>query len=293
MQPANFSRERRCCQLRPPMSKSPSNSGQQNARLERAGLALRMQDFAEAERLAGEVLKAERGNLAAAVILGQALLATNRAAEAVAPLERAARRANDAGVETLLATALAASGRIQDALDRLQKATTRRPAYVPAFIEYARQFGRAMKLDDAIAVATAGLALAPDVIELKVELARLLIVSNERARARTLLLQAQAAAPAHPDVLAELARVMLLDGEYAAAAELYRRTLAVRPDAMTRANFALCLLELNERNAAEAQLREVVRGSPQLFGRAIASMTVSSHGRFFMRPSAAAKFLQA
>ena len=275
------------------MPKSSPSSGPQNAKLGRAALALRMQDFAEAERLAGDVLKAERGNIAAAVILGQALLATNRANEAVAPLERAARRAGDAGIETLLATALAASGRSQDALDRLQQATTRRPAHAPAFIEHARQLGRAMKVDDAIAVAAAGLALMPEVVELKVELARLLVVSNERARARGLLLQAKAAAPGHPDVLAELARVMVLDGEYADAAELYRRTLAVRPDAITRANFALCLLELNDRDGAEAQLREVVRGTPQLFGRAVSSMAVSSHGRFFMRPSMAAAFLNA
>jgi tetratricopeptide (TPR) repeat protein len=221
------------------------------------------------------------------------LLAMGRALEAVPPLERAVRRAEDAGIETLLASALTASGRLPDALERLQQAITRRPAYPPAFIEYARQLGRAMKVDDAIAVAAAGLALAPHVIELQVELARLLVVSNERGRARTLLLQAQAAAPGHPDVLGELARIMLLDGEYAAAADFYRRALAARPDAMTRANFALCLLELNDRNAAETQLREVVRDSPQLFGRAVSSMAVSSHGRFFMRPSLAAKFLKA
>ncbi len=270
------------------MPKAPSPH-QQN--LDRAALALRMRDFAVAERLAGDVLKAERGNAAAAVLLGQTLLATGRAGEAVAPLERAARRTEDAGIETLLASALAASGRIQEALDRLQQAVTRRPAYPPAFIEYARQLGRAMKLDDAIAAAEAGLALLPHVFELKLELARLLVLSNARARGRTLLVEAQAAAPGHPEILAELARLMVLDGEYAEAADAYRRVLAVRPDAMTRANFALCLLELNQRDAAEAQLREVVRESPQLFGRAVSSMVVSSHGRFFMRPSAAAKFL--
>lgn len=273
------------------MPKVPSPP-QQNAKLERAALALRMRDFAVAERLAGDVLKAERGNVAAAVLLGQAMLATGRAGEAVAPLERAARRSEDAGIETLLATALAAAGQIQEAFDRLHRATTRRPAYAPAFIEYARQLGRAMKVDDAIAAAEAGLALMPHVVELKLELARLLVMSNERARGRKLLVEAQATAPGHPEILAELARLMVLDGEYADAAETYRRALAVRPDAITRANFALCLLELNDRNAAEAQFREVVRGNPQLFGRAVWSMAFSSHGRFFMRPSAAAKFLE-
>ena len=47
------------------MPKAPSPH-QQNAKLERAALALRMRDFAVAERLAADVLKAERGNAAAA-----------------------------------------------------------------------------------------------------------------------------------------------------------------------------------------------------------------------------------
>ena len=127
MQAENFSEAGGCCQLRPPMPKSSPNAGPQNAKLERAALALRMREFAEAERLAGDVLKAERGNVNAAVLLGQALLATGRASEAVAPLERAARKAGDAVIETLLGTALAASGRLQDALDCWQQATMRRP----------------------------------------------------------------------------------------------------------------------------------------------------------------------
>jgi Tfp pilus assembly protein PilF len=60
---------------------------------------------------------------------------------------------------------------------------------------------------------------------------------NDRSRARAMLVQALAAAPERPDVLAALAKVKALDGDYAAAA-------------------------------------------------------ASSHGRFFLRPSAAAEFLR-
>jgi Flp pilus assembly protein TadD len=116
---------------------------------------------------------------------------------------------------------------------------------------------------------------------------------NDRVRARAVLLEAQTAAPRRPDVQAELARVMVLDGEYSAAADIFRRALALQPgDAMTRTNLASCLLELGERSSAEIQLREAVRAQPHLVGRAIASMASASHGRFFMRPSAAAKFFQ-
>ena len=108
-----------------------------------------------------------------------------------------------------------------------------------------------------------------------------------------MLLQALAAAPERSDVLAALAKVMALDGEYAAAADLFRRALGLRPDdAMSRNNLGLCLLEMGERDAGEASLRAAVRGVPQMAGLAITSLATASHGRFFLRPSAAAKFLR-
>jgi len=85
---------------------------------------------------------------------------------------------------------------------------------------------------------------------------------------------------------------MALDGEYAAAADLYRRALGLRPDdAATRVSLGKCLLELGEREAAEATLRAATRGSAQLAGPAIMALAASPHGRFFLRPSTAAKFL--
>src|SRR4051794_4844969 len=99
---------------RPPSQSSlRTNSG---SPLERAVMALRMQRPQEAERIAAGVLKSQRGNVAAAQLLGRALLMQNRAAEAIIPLERAARRSDDPAVETELAVALAAAGRRDDAL---------------------------------------------------------------------------------------------------------------------------------------------------------------------------------
>jgi tetratricopeptide (TPR) repeat protein len=94
-------------------------------------------------------------------------------------------------------------------------------------------------------------------------------------------------------VLTAFARVLLLDGDYAAAADTYRRALGLRPDdAMTRADLATCLLEMGDRNAGEISLRAALRGRPQMLGRTIYGLCVSSHGRFFFRPSTATKFLQ-
>jgi tetratricopeptide (TPR) repeat protein len=272
---------------------SPAKRNAADAALERATLALQMGRPGEAERLSEGVLKANRSSTAAAVILGQALLIQNRPAEAITPLERAARRGDDPKIETLLAAALAASGRRDEALDRLRQTTARRPAFPPAFREYADQLAKAGRFDEAIAVAEAGLQLTPDVIELQVDLGRLYLGRNDRARARSLLSQALAAAPGRRDIQAVLARVMVFDGEYAAAADIYRHALALQPDdAVTRVDLGMCQLELADRNAGEASLRTATRGRPEMLGRAIHSLSAASHGRFFFRPSAAVKFLE-
>ena len=87
--------------------------------------------------------------------------------------------------------------------------------------------------------------------------------------------------------------MQFLDGDYAEAAGTYKHALGLRPeDTQTRANLAMCLMEMGDRAGAEAALRTVVRGRPHLLSRAAYTMVVSSHGRFFFRPSDAAKFLQ-
>ena len=271
---------------------TPPKRNAADAALERATLALQMGSPGEAERLADGVLKANRSHSAAAVILGQALLMQNRSVEAITPLERAARRSDDPKIETLLAAALAASGRRDEALEQLSKTITKRPPFPPAFREYADQLAKAGRVDEAIAVAEAGLQLVPDVVELKVDLGRLYLGRNDRVRARSLFSEALAAAPGRRDIQAALARVMVFDGEYAAAADIYRHALALQPDdAVTRVDLGMCQLELADRNAGEASLRTATRGRPEMLGRAMHSLAAASHGRFFFRPSAAVKFL--
>jgi tetratricopeptide (TPR) repeat protein len=256
-------------------------------------MALRMQRFAEAEQLAAEVLRASRTDNAAASILAQALMAQNRADEAIAPLEKAARRSGDAAIETLLGAALGGAGRRADAIEQLRRTSARRPPFLPAFQELAGQLAKDGRFEEAIAAIEGGLGLAPQSIELQLDLARLNIQHNVRDKARAILLQAREAAPGRADILIELARVLLLDGDYAAAADAYRHALGHRPDdGLTRADLAACLLEMGERDAGEANLRLAVRGRPQLLGRTTFALAASSHGRFFFRPSAAAKFLQ-
>jgi len=135
--------------------------------------------------------------------------------------------------------------------------------------------------------------LAPESIDLQLDLARLHLQLNDRAKAREILTKARDAAAGHLDILKELARVLLLDGEYAFAADAYRHALAHRPDdAFTRADLAACLLEMGDRDAGEATLRLAFRGGPHMLGRTNHALIASSHGRFFFRPSAVVKFLK-
>jgi len=271
--------------------KRPANSRSGEA-LERAGLALRMNQPGEAERLASEILKAERSNVMAASLLGQALLAQNRAEEAVSPLEKAARRSGDPSLETLFAIALASSGHDEDALVQLRKTTARRPIFPPAFRELAARLSKRGEIEAAIKVLEECLAQSGNIAELQLDLATLYLGRNARGKARAVLTEALAAAPGRPDIVALLARIMLLDGEYAAAADAYRHVLAVRPDdAATRADFAVCLMEMGEREAGEANLRAATRGRPDMVYRAVGSLAAPAHGRLFLRPSAVVKFL--
>jgi predicted Zn-dependent protease len=260
--------------------------------LERADLALMSQRLDEAMRLAGEVLQADPDNVAAGQILGTALLVQDRSAEAVAPLERAARLSEDAHIETLLARALANVGRREEAVDRLRQATGRRPAFPQAFLELGDQLGAAGRFEEAAAAFEDGLALIPDAAVLRVGLAHLLLKRNDRVRARALFEEVRAAAPQRYDALVGLAWVTAADGDYFAAARLFGTALAARPgDAVVRLELAKCLLELGDREAGEAALRAAAGGLAANAGPALVALAGTPHGRFFLRPSAAAKFL--
>lgn len=262
--------------------------------LQEAATALRSKHFAQAEQLAAKILKSNRTDRHAVLILAHALLGQDRTAEAVAPLERMARRGSDGEIETLLGATLCNSARRAEGIAQLRETAARRPPYLPAFQELAGQLAKTGQFDEAVGVIEQALALAPDSVELKFDLGKLLIQNNAPARASQILVAAREAAPGRSDIHAELGRALLLTGDYAAAADAYRHALALRPDdALARANLAACLLEMGKRDDAEAALRTIVRGRPDMLGRAAYALTAASHGRCFFYLSAAAKFLGA
>jgi len=274
----------------PPFGAPPGNAEQA---LHAAVLALQGQRPAEAERIAAEVLKIEPRHPVAAGILGRAMMLQNRAAEAIPVLEQAARRGDNSAVEAQYADALVATGRRDEALAQLRRTMARRPAFLPSFVMFARYSAEAGFYADAIAALQQGLVIFPGAWELQNELALQHIKINDRGAARAIVLRALAAMPQHPVLLMTLGQVLYLDGDYAAAGDVYRRVLAANPgDAAARKNLGSCRLEMGERAAGEADLQAAVRAAPQLTGHAIAALALASHGRLFLRLSAAADFVR-
>jgi tetratricopeptide (TPR) repeat protein len=260
--------------------------------LQRAAFALQMRQFAVAEQIAADVLKASRTDAGAVSILARALMAQNRAGEAIPHLERAAKRSDDAGIATLLGAALGSAGKRAEATELLRRTAQRRPPFLPAFQELAGQLAGAGRFEEAIAIIESALALAPGAVDLELDLARLHLHRNDRAQARAILTRLDKVAPGRPDVLNLLGRVVMLEGAYPEAADAFRRALALRPDdALLRADLATGLLEMGDRQAGEAALRTALAGRPQMLGRATYALVHSAHGRFFFRQSAAKKFL--
>ncbi len=125
-------------------------SGRQNnflaQALHEAAMALRMKQFGRAEQIATDILRSSRTDRNAVLILAHALMGQDRVDEAVAPLERIARRSRDAEIETMLGAALCGSRRAADGIEQLRRAAALRPPYLAAFQELASQFAKAGQL---------------------------------------------------------------------------------------------------------------------------------------------------
>jgi len=63
-------------------------------------------------------------------------------------------------------------------------------------------------------------------------------------------------------------------------------------DVQARLKLGLCLLELGRVDDALANLRAAVRGDPDCYRFALTLVSSSARGRFWLRPSAAAKHLR-
>lgn len=270
------------------------NRQQQQAELlHRARMALQNDHAAEAERLANEILSAQPGHLEAGKIAAYAMLMQGRAGEALAPLERIARSSRDPEVETQLAIALRQAGRAADALIWLKRAIKRKPAFPAAFHEYGFVLNSLRRFDEAIAVLRQGIEAAPMMTAMRIQLGHVYYASLDRDQAENTFADALAINPDHPEAIHGLGSVLIDKCEYARAAELFQHALAVNQgDTDARLGLANCMLELGQSDVAYACLRAATARGPQYYGIALNAVSSSGHGRFWLRPSDAAKFFK-
>lgn len=260
--------------------------------LQQAALALTSQRPGEAERIAAEVLKLDSRDARALQIFGCALLMQGRAADAIAPLETAAHIRRDAEVDMQLAAALRQTGRVDDALSRLRRAIKRQPPNPKAFYELGCALASTKRHDEAAEVFARGRDIAPMVPEFSIQLGRVFLERRNFINAQHAFARALEISPGSHDALFGLALAHQRAGEYQKAADHFRRCLATRPDPGTWLNLGRCLLHLGQLDEGYECFRLAVRSDPNRYGSALAMLTKSARGRFWLKPSAAARFFR-
>jgi tetratricopeptide (TPR) repeat protein len=275
--------------------------------LAQAMLALNEGRHQDAEEIAAGLLTADAQEAGALYVLGCALIMQGRAGEAIAALEAAAAICSDPAVATALAIALRHAGRLEEAANRLERAVTRDagdhtsdpgdrksdPGDAAALLE----LGRLMVLMDrhaaAIDALTRGLAIAPDMPELSVQLGYAHLSRGDCGHAKAAFAKVLEISPGAPDALFGMAKAHQEIGENEEAAKYFRRYLAIRPDdAGALLSLGHCLLELGRSDAGYDCFRQAASGGAQRYGNALTSLAAAARGRFWLRPSQAARFLR-
>jgi tetratricopeptide (TPR) repeat protein len=261
--------------------------------LQQARLALDAQRPQEAQRIAQQILKTEPRHPQALHILGCALLMQERPADAISPLEAAARALREGETDTLLAIALRRTGRNEEALSRLKRAIKRRPPFGAAFHELGFLLLSLERHDEAIEVLSRGQELVPMMPELPILLGNVFLASRNFRDAKVSFARALNIAPNSADAMYGLGMAHWRLCEYAAAADLFRRCLTHNPDDLsTWLNLGHCLLELGQREAGYDCFRTVARKDPKRYGSALTALANAGRSRFWLKPSAANQFLR-
>jgi len=273
--------------------RSPGGASRRDEALSRAIFALNNQRPQEAERIAGDVLKAEPRHAQALHILGHALLMQGRADDAIAAIEPAARGLHDPALDTQLATALRQAGRNEDALSRLKRAIKRRPPYAPAFHELGGLLFSMNRYDEAIEALHRGLEAAPAMPELSIQLGYVLLEVREPAKAKAAFKRALDISPNAAGALWGMGKAHQQLGENQPAIDYFRRVLSQMPnDAGTWLNLGHSLLEAGDLDGGYECFRNAARGDQKKYYSALTTLVKSGRGRFWLWPREAARFLQ-
>lgn len=149
------------------------------------------------------------------------------------------------------------------------------------------------RYDEAVDVLALGVEIAPLRPEISIQLGYAQLSRRDCSSARAAFERALDISPQAHDALFGLAKAHQELGENAPAAEGFRRYLTIRPnDVGAWLNLGHCLLELGQLDAGYECFRMAARGDASRYGTALTSLSAASRGRFWLRPSAAARFLR-
>jgi tetratricopeptide (TPR) repeat protein len=269
-----------------------STLAEENA-LHRCSVALAQRRPSEAEHIAREVLSTNPQQPAALFFLGVAHLVQGRAREAVKPLELAANDRAEASIETHLGMALRECGRLEEALTWLERATSRWPVFAPAFKELGATYRKMRRFADAEAILRRGQEVAPAMPDLDMLLGAVCLDRGDPVKAQAVFTRVLAQAPGHAEALFGLGTALVNQGEFARAAGQYRQIL-VREPTHVRALLYLghCLMELGQWDEGVVTLRAAIKVDPKMRGHVMRMLVGSAHGKFWLKRSAAAAFLE-
>jgi Tfp pilus assembly protein PilF len=150
------------------------------------------------------------------------------------------------------------------------------------------------RYDEAADMLDRGVQVAPMVPEMSIQLGYAQLSRSDCANAKLAFARALDLSPGAHDALFGMAKAHQELGENEEAADRFRRYLTGRPnDSGAWLNLGHCQLELGQRDAGYECFRRAARGDASRYGTALTSLAAAPHGRFWLRPSQAARFLRA
>ena len=262
------------------------------AALQKAAHALQNGRAEETERIAGEALKQNPDDPRATYLYCHALYLQGRGPAAIEQLERALQKNRSPILETQLGMILRHVGRLDEALKPLDNATASQPPFPPAFLEYGSLLLQLSRRDDAIAVLERGLSLAPNFSDILVQLGSAHAARGDRNMAAEFFARAIASMPNDPSTIFDYACLMKNSCCFPQAAELFKRVLAADPsDSLARLALGICLIETGQTGPGLENLSAASKTNAKMFGQTVNAIASAGKGRFWLRPSAARRFL--
>lgn len=149
------------------------------------------------------------------------------------------------------------------------------------------------RYDEAVDMLARGAEVAPSRPEISIQLGYARLSRRDCTGAKIAFARALDLSPDSHTALFGLAKAHQELGENEPAAEGFRRYLAVRPnDAGAWLNLGHCLLELGQLDAGYECFGRAARGDATRYGTALTSLSAAARGRFWLKPSDAARSLR-